>query len=72
MLFLILTSSKFRVTYNPSVIIEEVLLKRGIVPEMISFEQLPAEVADRSVPRHWEDDLIVGKDHKSASGALVE
>jgi IS30 family transposase len=49
-----------------------VLLKRGIVPEMISFEQLPAEVADRSVPRHWEDDLIVGKDHKSASGALVE
>lgn len=48
------------------------LEKRGKLPEMISIDERPKAVEKRSIPGHWEGDLIIGKDHASAIGTLVE
>jgi IS30 family transposase len=39
---------------------------RGKIPEMTLIDSYPAEINAREVPEHWEGDLIIGKDHKSA------
>jgi transposase, IS30 family len=39
---------------------------------MLTIHQRPFQPTDRSVAGHWEGDLIVGRDHGSVIGTLVE
>ena len=45
---------------------------RGKLSNIRLIDDRPEDVNGRIVPGHWEGDLIIGKDHKSALSVIVE
>lgn len=47
--------------------------RRGAIQDAISIHERPAETANRTIPGHWEGDLVMGsKASNTAVGTLVE
>jgi IS30 family transposase len=45
---------------------------KSLIPDRVGIEHRPEEVTDRIIPGHWESDLVIGADNKSAIGTIVE
>jgi IS30 family transposase len=46
--------------------------RRGLIPDLVSIHDRPAEVEGREIAGHWEGDLLMGKGKRGAIVTLVE